>query len=225
MRKALQFFAVIVLVAACGSGDEVAVEEVAPATAPAPTPEDHNEANSELEPVEVELNALLSADGDTVTVVGTTNLPDGAGLIWALAERVETPSSPASMSLARRLLVWVLPERFASSVRPPPELTWRDVGGAVLQGNVTVRDGSYHFDLSESSWAELDLCVAPSLELWVAYWPQADIAGPDGLPEQPGELYELHGENGERIPGAAAPAELLERSSGGRSVQLLVRCP
>lgn len=199
MRKALQFFAVIVLVAACGSGDEVAVEEVAPATAPVPTPEDRNEANSELEPVEVELKALLSADGDTVTVAGTTNLPDGAVLVWELAETVEA---------------------FGLN----PDVTLRDADGEVPAGNVTVLGGSYRLELSETFWAELDLCVALPLELFVAYMPLADVAALGALPEQPSELYELYGENGERIPGAVAPAELRVRSRGERSVELLVQC-
>ena len=191
-------FAVAVVASGCGSANEVTRDEPAPAPAPA----QESPAAPELEPAlpEVVLDARLSVEGDTVTVVGVTNLPTGAVLVWELAETVEV---------------------FGLN----PEVTLRDADGNVPSGNVTVSDGIYAFEVSEATWADLALCDALPLELFVAYIPLAGVAALGAVPDQPSELYELHGENGERIPGAVAPAELQERRGGERSVQLRVGCP
>ena len=196
MRKALQLFAVAVLVAACGSSDETAVEE----PTPPPAPEVRTEPDPVPEPVDVVLDAELSADGDTVTVAGVTNLPDGAVLVWELTETLEA---------------------FALN----PDVTLRDSDGEVLAGEVTVADGAYRVELSDESWIELGLCDALPLELFVTYMPMAGVAALGAVPEQPAELYELHGDNGERIPGAVAPADLVEMSGGERRVGVFVECP
>jgi hypothetical protein len=81
--------------------------------------------------------------------------------------------------------------------------------------------------VTSEGWDELGLCDALPLELWVSYYPLAELAERGAIPAQPDSLYALHGERGELIPGAVPPAELVELPvpEGSQRVELVVTCP
>jgi hypothetical protein len=186
-----------VLVAACG-GEPVAQPEPTPVPTPAPVPAPPPEPEPEPEPVE--LTGTLTTDGDTVTALGTSNLPDGAVLVWELAETVE-------------------------SMGENPDLVLRDADGEVPSGEVTVLGGAFRIDVTGEGWGALGLCEALPLELFVAFMPWRALAELDALPDQPESLYALYGERGERIPGAMPPAELRTLSGGEVRVVVELTCP
>lgn len=144
------------------------------------------------------LTAELAASGDTVTVTGTSSLPDGAQLMWELVGLDTTAEQ-------RELL-------YASGR---------------LEGSTQVDGGTYSATVRGDSWDTLGLCDALGLELWVSYYPYAELAASGVFPEQPDELYALYGDAGELIPGAVPPAELVELSTpaGAQRVELVVTCP
>lgn len=194
MSRRIAAIALAALLMGCGI-EPAAQPEPTPAPAPAPkapTP-------SEPEPEPVELTATMSVDGKTVTVRGSSNLPDGAMLVWELAETVEA---------------------FVAN----PNLMLRDPDGEVPDGEVAVIGGAFRFDATGDGWDNLGLCDALPLQLWVTYMPWAGIAALGTIPEQPESLYALHGELGERIPGAVPPAELRTLSGGEARVVVGVTC-
>lgn len=190
VRRAVLVLAIVA--AACAA--EPVAQPAPPPPAPAPAP-----APAEPEPVSpVALTATLTVDGDTVTVSGTSNLPDGAVLVYEL-------STPLSVSEVLR-----------------------DSEGGVPAGDATITSGAYAFTVTSEGWGELGLCDALPLELWVSYYPYAEVARLSAvIPEQPDSLYALHGENGELITGAVPPAELrkLPQPGGSQRVELTVTCP
>lgn len=193
VSRAAAVLTLAALVMGCGV-EPAAQPEPTPLPTPAPT------APTPSEPEQVELTATIEVDGDTVTVRGLSNLPDGAMLVWELAETVEA---------------------FAAN----PDLTLRDPDGEVPDGEVAVLGGAFRFDATGEGWEALGLCDVLRLQLWVTYMPWADIAALGTIPEQPESLYALHGERGERIPGAVPPAELRTLSGGEARVVVGVTCP
>jgi hypothetical protein len=135
VRRIATVVMLAVLVAACG-GKPVAQPEPTPVPTPAPVPA----PPPEPEPEPVELTATLTVDGDTVTVLGETNLPDGAVVVWELAETIEA---------------------FIEN----PDVTLRDSGGDVPSGEVTVSGGAFRLDVTGEGWGTLGLCEALPLSL------------------------------------------------------------
>jgi hypothetical protein len=190
-----------VLISGCGSN---------PSAEPAPASLPFDSSTIPCEPLEcglecssgcpaprIALTATLTVEGDTVLVSGTSNLPDGAVLVWELSRSIVDSEVPVDSE----------------------ESVW------VSAGIATVHSGAYEFTVS---WGEKFSCGdTRPLELWVSYYPLADVAQRGALPAQPDSLYELHGERGELITGAVSPAELVEMLSppGSQRVERVVTCP
>jgi len=183
MRRGAAVLTLAVLLIGCAA-EPVLAPAPAPTPAPAPAPPPPP-PEPEPEPEPVELTAALAVDGGIVTVTGASNLPDGAVLVWELRETIEA---------------------FAED----PELVIRDEDGEIPAGTATVTDGAFSFTVTGAGWDALGLCNALPLELSVSYTPWRGVAELGALPVQPESLYALHGDNGERLPGAVPPAELFE---------------
>lgn len=181
-----------------------------PAPAPAPAP-------AEPEPVSpVALTATVTAEGGTVSATGTSNLLDGAVLVWELWGDVDLNVVSDELYEQRLQLNDLMYELLYADGR--------------IEGSVQVTGGTYALTVTGERWDELGLCDAVSLELWVSYYPYAELARLSAvIPEQPDSLYALHGEQGELITGAVPPAELVERNSTemgfSQRVELTVTCP
>lgn len=88
------------------------------------------------------LTAELAASGDTVTVTGTSSLPDGAQLMWELVGLDTTAEQRELLYAAGR-----------------------------LEGTAQVDGGTYSATVTGDGWGTLELCDALGLELWVGYSP------------------------------------------------------
>jgi hypothetical protein len=189
MRHAL--LALALTLAACTAEPEPIAPAVEPApAAPAPAP-------AEPEPVSpVALTATLTVDGDTVTVTGTSNLPDGAVLVWELS----TPVSVSEVLRDSEGQVWV------------PE------------GAATIASGAYAFAVTSDGWGELGLCDALPLELWVSYYPLAESAAIAAQPESLYALHGERGELIPGAVPPAELVEL-PVPEGSQRVELVVTCP
>lgn len=201
MSRAAAVMLAAVVLAGCAA-EPAAQPETAPAPPTSLSPAVEPATEAAIEPVlaPVELAATLSAEGDTVTVLGRSNLPDGAVVVWELAETIEA---------------------FAAD----PESILRDADGRVPTGRATVVAGAFGFEVSQQGWGALDLCSSIPLQLFLLYMPWADFDSFDSVPEQPGSIYDLHGAGGELLPGAVPPAELRKNGLGMGLIATELTCP
>jgi hypothetical protein len=207
MRHAL--LALALTLAACTAEPEPIAPAVEPApAAPAPAP-------AEPAPEPVALTATVTAEGGTVSATGTSNLPDGAVLVWELYGDVDLNVVSDELYEQRLQLNELMYELMYADGR--------------IEGSVQVTGGTYALTVTGERWDELGLCEQVPLELWVSYYPYAELAERGAFPAQPDSLYALHGEQGELITGAVPPAELVERNSPemgfSQRVELTVTCP
>jgi len=167
--RALLLGSVALLVACTGDWSGADVPQPAAPALPAPEP--------------IELTAAFDVDGGTITVLGTTNLPNGAVLLW------EVYDSPPPEEL------------FDLSIFDDPDVS--------REGTVTVEQGTFQFTATGEGWSDLDLCGSVPMVLRVIYAPWRGILvwGRTDA-EQPDAVHELHGELGERIAEAVPPAKV-----------------
>ena len=198
----------VLLLSACAGSETVSPTPEAPVPAPAPSaqPDPEPEPDPELEPVG--LTAAMTVDAGTISVEGSTNLPDGAALYWELAE---TPEAF---------------ERTVAEFGVDRDRLPRFPDGEVPSGSVVVDGGRFAFSTTADGWEDLGLCDELPLELFVGYLPLREVGMMGSAPEQPESLYALHGDNGERLTGAVPPAELhVLESTGWKRIELFVLCP
>jgi len=161
----------------------------------------------------VALTATVTAEGGTVNVTGTSNLPDGAALVWELYGVVDVNVVSDELYEQRKQQSALMHQLLYADGR--------------VEGSVQVTGGTYALTVTGERWDELGLCEQVQLELWVSYYPYAEFV--PTLPAQPDELYALHGEQGELITGAVPPAELVEwnspESGFSQRVDVTVTCP